>query len=403
MQIRSSHRSGIEFAIHPALRALQSHTRLGIPGRAILILFLALISCMLSACTTAGPVSIRGDRFNYNMAGAESTKEQILLNLVRLRYGEPIYFLEISSMLSQYQIEAAAHGSYKWNGLDTYGPALRAAYALHGDEPSWWREYGGTLSYSDRPTISYAPLQGEQFAQQVMSPIPPKTIIHLSHSGWSIDRIMACCVQQLNGVRNDPIHDARSEGASSSTSFRRLAELFQKLQDASELGFAIELEGGSEQTFLDTSLKSDALRDTVSEIKRLLGYGDREINRCRIVSGPAQLKPDDLAVETRSVLATMYALSRRIPVPSEHVSRHEIPAQALSVAEGSDPVWLQVKYSRLPQLDPFAQVIHNGYWFYVDKSDWSSKRTFALLTYLFALQATPKGQESPLVTIGAGR
>jgi hypothetical protein len=51
--------------------------------------------------------------------------------------------------------------------------------------------------------------------------------------------------------------------------------------------------------------------------------------------------------------------------------------------------------------DAFAQVFYNGYWFYIPKSDWRSKRTFALLTYLFSLQATEAG-EGPLVTIPAG-
>jgi hypothetical protein len=65
---------------------------------------------------------------------------------------------------------------------------------------------------------------------------------------------------------------------------------------------------------------------------------------------------------------------------------------------------LRIEHSRFPHVDPFVQVYFNGYWFYISKSDWSSKRTFALLTYLFSLQAADlSGAAGPLVTVGAGR
>jgi hypothetical protein len=107
-------------------------------------------------------------------------------------------------------------------------------------------------------------------------------------------------------------------------------------------------------------------------------------------------------MQTRSLLATMYALAQRVPVPAEHVRDHQA-ATLLSaeVPESASP-WLCVEHSRLPQADPFAQVFYNGYWFYIDKSDWSSKRTFALLTYLFSLQSTAKGQTVPLLTVPTG-
>lgn len=362
-------------------------------GRTLVVLLVA------SGCRSVGPLTIPADRFNYNQTGAESTKEQLLLNIVRLRYGEPIYFLEINSMLSQYQLDATGHASYSWNSLDTFGPSLRAVYGLNGDRPSWERGVSGTLGYSDRPTITYSPVQGEQFAQQVMAPIPPATIVYLAHSGWSIDRLLGCCVQKINEVRNDPIHDIREDDAAPS-SFIRLEQLLQKLQDHGMLNFAIESEGDVQQTYMYAPADSDAIRQAAKELRTLLGYKEVDPKRLRVVTGPARVRPDDLAIETRSLLATMYALAQRIPVPPEHLKAHEIPDQA--VGQPDDPIWLSVNHSRLPQLNPFAQVFYNGYWYYVERSDWSSKRTFALLTYLFSLQATAKGQGLPVLTVPAG-
>ena len=45
------------------------------------------LSVLLSGCKTLGPISIPADRFNYNMASAQSANEQMLLNILRLRDG----------------------------------------------------------------------------------------------------------------------------------------------------------------------------------------------------------------------------------------------------------------------------------------------------------------------------
>ena len=56
----------------------------------------------------------------------------------------------------------------------------------------------------------------------------------------------------------------------------------------------------------------------------------------------------------------------------------------------------------MPVRDAMAQVFYRGYWFYVPRTDWASKRTFALLTYLYSLQATGGSSQLPVVTVQAG-
>src|SRR5512140_2232827 len=96
---------------------------------------IALATLLLAAgCATSGPVTVRRDRFNFNDAGAESTKEQILLNIVRLRYGEPIYFVDIGSMLSHYELSAGGRYSRYKSDLNVWNnPALRAVYGMRGE------------------------------------------------------------------------------------------------------------------------------------------------------------------------------------------------------------------------------------------------------------------------------
>src|SRR5665213_1349915 len=65
---------------------------------------LSLMACLMACATNAGPRTIPGARFDYNERLSQSTNDQVLLNLVRLRYRDTPYFLEVGSVLVQYQI-----------------------------------------------------------------------------------------------------------------------------------------------------------------------------------------------------------------------------------------------------------------------------------------------------------
>jgi len=145
------------------------------------------------------------------------------------------------------------------------------------------------------------------------------------------------------------------------------------------------------------------LENEAKELKTLLGLPPEAATKLRLTGNAVRTEPNEVAMQTRSLYAAMYALTQRISVPAEHVRDHQTATRPSADTLESASPWLCIEHSRLPQVDPFAQVFYNGYWFYIDKSDWSSKRTFALLTYLFSLQSTAKEQMAPLLTVPAGR
>jgi len=367
---------------------------------------LCLATVMLaSGCATIGTMTIRPDRFRYNEAGAESNNEQLLLNLVRLRYGEPVYFLDIGSMLSQRVFDVGADLAGVRNNLDTYGPALRSTYGLNGERSTKETSWSANLKMSDRPTITYTPVQGERFAQQFMTPIPPSTIIYLSQSGWSIDRLLECCVQKINGLANVAIHDSDGGGTEDVSRFRRVAKLMKVLQDTQRLNVGVEADTKRRELYFVLDTHAESAPETRVELFELLGLRPEAQNgRIRLIEAAVPQLPTDFAIQTRSLLAMMYALAEGIDAPPEHeeerqVSSAKVEAPGLDESRGR---WLNVQFSRTPQVDAFAQVSYNGYWFYIAKSDWSSKRTFALMTYLLSLQASPNVNGTPLVTVQAG-
>jgi hypothetical protein len=79
------------------------------PGNLSKLLRLALrlpTLVLLSACATIGAGSVNRDRLDYAEALTTSWKEQTLLNIVKLRYADTPVFLEVSSVISSYQLQS---------------------------------------------------------------------------------------------------------------------------------------------------------------------------------------------------------------------------------------------------------------------------------------------------------
>jgi hypothetical protein len=361
----------------------------------------SFLAVAVTGCRTLGPRSIRADRFNYNQAGAYSNNEQILLNIIRLRYGEPIYFLDIGSMLSQYTFQAGADVSSWNNDLNTWSsPTLRALFNVDGD-PGSQDTWGVNLSYTDRPTITYTPVQGEAFSKRLMSPIPPATVFYLAQSGWSIDRVFECCVQRMNDVNNTPIHDIREADFWSTVKFKTVTRILKKIQDAGRLKLDIEVDPKTHKTYLYTQKDASGFEQEVRELRDILGAREGH-ERFVVTPGGHKTKEDELVMVTRSLMGVLNALAQTIPVPQKHSEDGQVVINLPKEERESTYQWLTVEYARTPARDAFAQVYYNGYWWFIRKTDWTSKRTFALLAYLFALQASEGTATVPLVTVGTG-
>ena len=64
-------------------------------------LLIAATLFLISGCAAQGAKRVPRDRFDYNAALAQSTREQMLLNIVRSRYQKVAVFLTVSSVLTQ--------------------------------------------------------------------------------------------------------------------------------------------------------------------------------------------------------------------------------------------------------------------------------------------------------------
>lgn len=333
---------------------------------------LILVSIPLIGCRSFGPTTVEGDHFSFNDAISKSSNEQLLLNLVRLQSGKPIYCVEIASMISQYRLATNAEISRKHNDLHgSFGPALRAAFPNKDDpvpDPTTVTTVRANLAYAQKPTITYKPVEGGAISEDFLSPLSAETVTRLVQSGWGIDRVFFCCVQRVNGISNRRWVDGQ-ESWIDKGEFSRLIDLLKELHQDGDIRFDEEVDA----KYLVLPAESTNHSGELAELRKLLSYPAQGTLRLRIVANQDQSAPDQIAVQTRSVNAIMSALAW------ENIAGSDVDNDQNS---GS---WLCLHKSLVPQKDVFAQVRFDGRWHYVSKDDWRSKRTFAMVSSLFTM------------------
>jgi len=363
-------------------------------------LIVVAVLLLISGCAAQGAKRVPADRFDYNAAIAYSTREQMLLNIVRSRYLEVPVFLSVSSVLTQYEYERRAGlGTILEFGSGTTDRATGEA----------------NLGFSERPTITYLPVEGQEFSAHLLSDIPADIIFAAAQAGWPIDIFMRIGIQRFGEVENMSFGELPASGyIDIETQFAEDFEKLQQFERVIELIFiladreVIEVqqveENGKSLSYLIISDKvPENLRPLLGELRKLIGLTNR--NRFRITDRVTNLKSDELSIQTRSVMAMMEFMARGVEVPLEHLKEGRVIDYGLQsgegeVAKGLIPFRMRSTKSR-PQ-NVFAAVRFNDYWYYIDHTDITSKRALGLIIVLFRLQAPTPAGAAPILTLPTG-
>ena len=356
-------------------------------GRTIVYGFLLSALVLLSGCTGIGPKTIPRDRFDYAAAVSESWKDQMLLNLVKVRYADAPVFLDIASVINSYSLESdlSLGGSLQTPLTPAAGNANTLALGAAG-------------RYTDSPTITYNPLIGDKFNKSLMRPIPPNAIFSLIQTGWSAEFLLRGCVQAVNGMYNrvgmgpEP-HPADPE-------FVQLVETIVRVQKAGSLVMRMERDkNGDTAVLFFRKRNSERSAADIAELYRLLGL-DSTAEEFRVVYGMMPREKNEIAVLTRSMLEIMLELSSSIDVPAVHAAEQRVfPALADQEAAGSPKQLIRVRSDVNPPQDAFVAVRYRDHWFWIDDRDLYSKRTFSFLMFLFTLTETGGAPATPVVTV----
>ena len=79
------------------------------PKILLLICLMAILPLSIISCVNLGPTTLKSERSNYNLAVQRTNDEQLMLNLVRLKYRDTPFFMEVSSVASQFTLSASAN------------------------------------------------------------------------------------------------------------------------------------------------------------------------------------------------------------------------------------------------------------------------------------------------------
>ena len=211
--------------------------------------YLLLLLFLLTGCSSFGPATVPNDQFNYSGAIAHATRDQLLMNMVRMRYYESLAFLRVSSVISQYTRAASINAGVGLNSSATGGDTATA---------------GARARWSDRPTITYTPVAGQDFAKDLLTPMQPTRLMELLQAGWSADLVIGIATFSVNGVDNYHARPPRQRDADAE--FHELFSLWHELGESGlvELRQVVNDDGAGAHQLVRRA-GNEPTRDTVKQ------------------------------------------------------------------------------------------------------------------------------------------
>lgn len=344
---------------------------------------------VLSGCqSTFGPTALKNTHPAYNLAINQTLNQQMLLNLVRLRYRDRPYFLKVGSVTA----------SLTFDGSIGIGTDINLAAGGNLIKPSLG------IGYADKPTISFQPLQGEDFLKSVLSSISFDSLLVMTQSGWSIERVFGLTVERINNLHNAPRASGPTpEEEPEYKDFKRAIHLMRQLQ----LTHAMEI-GPDENNELHILFKKTQANEAlIKELSSLLGFNYPANSRTMLIklnSNFLNTISNQLSIRPRSISSILFYLSHNIDVPQAHISEGLVTYtrsqnKHFNWAQTPAGEFFKINYSEDYPEHAFLSIPYRDHWFYIADNDLKTKSTFMLLTQLFDLQAGQSKYTGPTLTL----
>jgi len=358
----------------------------GFASKSVERLGAAVLACALAGCASVGPGTVAVDRFDYSSAIADSWKQQTLLNIVKIRYVDLPVFVDVSSIVAGYSLQTGV----------TVGGVVSSERAVQGNYGS----ISGQAVYTDRPTITYVPMTGEKFLRGLITPIDPKNIFFMLQAGYPADFILGLTVESLNGVRNRSAAGGTVRQAD--PDFARVQQLLREVQVAGGVGMRVEedkVKGSTAVLFFQRDDLPADMQEKSAEIRRLLRLEAAQ-QKFVLTYSPMRGAGNELAVNSRSLLQILQAFSSYVEVPEQDL-RQKIVAPAFAHAETDPREVGRIRSGPTRPETAYVAVQYRGNWFWVEDSDWLTKRALTAVMFFFTLADTGSPDRLPLITIPA--
>src|SRR4051794_26710529 len=179
--------------------------------------------CVAGTCPGCafGPKVLEKTHGRYQESVRTVNEEQLLRNLVHLRYNEVPFELNVSSIATQYELAGSAEARPFFIAPNPSNSNIifRTFTSILPDL---------TVSGANRPTITLVPADNSGTIRRFLTPIPTETLAFLCETSWPTSVVLRLWVERLNGVPNAVSASGPSIGVISDFGrFRRIADLMQ--------------------------------------------------------------------------------------------------------------------------------------------------------------------------------
>jgi hypothetical protein len=356
-------------------------------SRIVRLLLPGLLLLEIGGCAARmGPKTMAHDRFDYSGAITRSWKEQVLLNMVKLRYMDPPMFLDVQQIVQQYTLEGsgtiAAPG---WTGDSAIAPAAAAS--------GRWAE---------SPTITYVPLSGEKFTRSLLEPVTPLELFSLVQSGWPIDAVFEVGVRSINGLHAGSRTAMLRRAAD--PEFYRVIAMLRELQASDSFGIRVEeAKGRAGGIVVFRAHHADEATAATSRKVRELLHISPDAEEFSLALGAVQQNDREIAMLTRSMLEILAEASAGVDIPASDVEEGRVLKMGTPGGDSEAGPRFMVRVhsstSKPEAGEVFSAVRYRNYWFWVDDRDLPSKRGLGFLMILFTLVESGTAAAPPVLTI----
>lgn len=375
--------------LHWSMKFLNKHLNCHKNLFPVALALICLLLELLSGCAVIGPRSISRGRADYNEAINITEDRQMLLSIVKSRYGETFSLLTVSGV--------AANVNFKANA------GVQAGFGPDENYTGNLVPFSGGLAYEENPTITYVPVHGERYLRQLMSPVPLEIVILFMRTQIYAASPLTLLVSRINDMRNPDFLDARS--AEPDIRFQRFVELHNELDRAGILQLVEAPQKGMDFGLLISEYApdySEQARDYLALLGQALPPGKTEEIIIPIYFGVKGSDVDGIAISTRSTYDLIQMLKAAVEIPQEHVDAG-LAVAFPPVGKAGENVRIHVATDEPKQAT--VAVKHKGYWFYIDETDMHTKLYYQMVRTLWSVSIAGAAEHRapPVQTIPVSR
>ncbi len=288
----------------------------------------ALWLLVAGLCGCVGPGAIRQTRLKYNEVIRDTNDQQLLINIVRLRYADSPVFIDLPSITSQFEVSTGS------------------SYVGKNQSVSSNFGYGG-FSARDTPTLSYHPREGREIAKALLTPLSAD-LFSVVNAGADLEQLLLLTLNDINDVPNAPGSTTLTPRlADDNAEFLRGIRLMAALRARQATELAISTSEEADETSDPVPSETVQGRDVLSAAQEGYAYRTRPDGKLALMKRQKELvlriRPDETNSPEMLEIARIFHLA---PGRTHYRVKSELAEDASGDVPsplGSDTIYLNMR------------------------------------------------------------